>query len=154
MYVCRWPVRNQSRQGLSAVPSLLPLLGWFQWQGGFWSGLLCHLAASSFSAAIFFCLWILPTWCSMHLKCAFFPHYINFTILGVFSSSAPLGTRGRRQVWRGWCDLLAILLLLEDGFSCGKSLVLSLSWVLALVECKLCQFIAVNDLGCQWVPLF
>lgn len=36
----------------------------------------------------------------------FSPHYINFPILGVFLSSAPLGTRERRQVWRGWCDLL------------------------------------------------
>lgn len=72
------------------------------------------------------------------------------------SSFAPLGRKERRQVWRGWCDLLAILLLSEHRFSCARSPVLGLSWVLALgaVKSSRPSFIAVNDLGCQWVPLF
>lgn len=84
-------------------------LGWvalsWWWQGGFWSGLLCHLQPAA-SMLPSFCLWILLTWCSMNLRWVFFLPLYSFSHFGVFSSSAPLRTRERRQVWRGWCDLL------------------------------------------------
>lgn len=105
----------------------------------------CHFFACEF--CLLGALWILGGVFSAVLL--IFPFWVS-------SSSAPLGTRGRRQVWRGWCDLLATLLLSEHGFSCGGSPVLGLSWVLALggVNSPWPSFIAVNDLGCQWVPLF
>ena len=81
----------------------VPLCWW--WQGGFWSGLLCHLAASSFYAAIFLPLHFAYL-CSMNLRQGFFAHYFHFPILGVFSAAAspPFGTRGRRKVPAGRCD--------------------------------------------------
>lgn len=157
MHVHRWSAWNQSRKGPSAVPSLLSLLGYLLLVVTGWvlARSSCGISSQELLCCQFFNLWILLTWCSMNLREGFSPITFIFSSW-VSSSSAPLGTRERRQVWRGWCDLLAILLLSEHEFSCGSSPVLGLSWVLALgaVNSSCPSFIAVNDLGCQWVPLF
>lgn len=144
MHVHRWSAQNQSRQAPSAVPPSLSLLGCSQWwwQSGFCPGLLCHLQPAASIVPFFACefcllgaLWILGD---------FFPLLYVFS---PFGCPRPLPLLEQGEGVR--CDLVAILQLSEHGFSCGRSPVLGLSWVLALrgVNSTCPTFIAVNDLG-------
>lgn len=105
----------------------------------------CHFFACQF--CLLGALWILGG--------VFFRRFINFPILGVFIL-CPSWNKGKeagveRMVWPTGHPPVV-----RAGFSCGGSPVLGLSWVLALggVNSPWPSFIAVNDLGCQWVPLF
>lgn len=127
MHVHRWSAQNQSRQAPSAVPPSLSLLGCSQWwwQSGFCPGLLCHLQPAASIVPFFACefcllgaLWILGD---------FFPLLYVFSHFGCLR---PLPLLEQGEGVR--CDLVAILQLSEHGFSCGRSPVLGLSWVLAL----------------------
>lgn len=97
-------------------------LTWW-WQGGFWSGLLCHLQPAA-SMLPSFCLWILLTWCSMNLRCFFFPTIMSIFPFWVSFHPLPLLEPGKG----GRCGEAGV----TCWFSSGKSPVLGLSWVLAL----------------------